>query len=93
MGRRTRLALLIGIFAMLVVGVGGVVVARLYRVGFEEQRRRVAEIAGSRVAILSAVARFDAIESADFPGGGSAATMEQLRQSHADFPGFGDTGE
>lgn len=93
MSRRTRLALLIAIFAMLVVGVGGIVVTRLYHVGFEQQSRRVAEIAGSRAAILSAVARFDAVESADFPGGASAATMEQLRRSHADFPGFGDTGE
>lgn len=91
-GRRSVVVLAV-VFAAVVVSVVGLAVLQLYRIGLEHQRLRVAEVARSRAAFLAAVARFDRAESADFPGGSAAATLEQLRASHADFPGIGETGE
>lgn len=78
---------------MVVVAVGAVLVTGLYRVGFEQQRQRVADVARSRAALLESVATFDSVESADFPGGAAAATMRQLAASEEGFPGLGETGE
>jgi PAS domain S-box-containing protein len=48
----------------------------------------------SRARIIEAVARFDAQFSREYaPGGARAATLRQVVEAHANFKGFGETGE
>lgn len=93
---RSRLTLLFITLVMTAValGVAGTVIHTLYRAAFDEERQRLAAIAQSQARFAEAVARFDARYSEDdVPGGAFAATLSQIRDAHARFPGFGETGE
>lgn len=65
----------------------------LYRTGLEQQRNRLIDTAQSQARLIEAVARFDRENSADFPGGGRAATISQIVDAHNQFTVFGETGE
>ncbi|MBT4519337.1 MAG: PAS domain S-box protein [Halieaceae bacterium] len=91
-----RQKLLVLSLIMIVVAVGGAVIsmAILYDTAFEEERARLVESAQSQARLIEAVARFDAKHSPDdVPGGAFEATLSQLRAAHAEFEGFGETGE
>jgi PAS domain S-box-containing protein len=88
--------LLSSILVMVAVSLSaaGVAIYALYDVAFEEQRARLNEVAMSRARIIEAVARFDAQFSRNYaPGGPRAATLRQVVEAHANFEGFGETGE
>jgi PAS domain S-box-containing protein len=91
-GRRQLILLLI-IMLVVALGVGGIVLFYLYRTAFEQQRERLTDLARSRARMIEAVARFDEKYSRGYPEGPFAATLEQLRQAHAEFAGIGETGE
>lgn len=92
-GQRRRLVFLIGGMAAVTICTGVVTYAVLYRAAVEGQRDRLKEIVNSRAGIIEAVARFDSRHSPEYPGGFLAATLEQLRDAHQRFLGFGNTGE
>ncbi len=88
--------LLSSILVMVAVSLSaaGVAIYALYDAAFEEQRARLNEVAMSRARIIEAVARFDAQFSRNYaPGGARAATLRQVVEAHANFEGFGETGE
>lgn len=93
LGERRRILFLILIMTAVAIGAGGIVLAILYNVSFEQQRARLVETAQSQARILEAIARFDEEFSANYPGGHFAATLAQIRLAHERFEGFGDTGE
>jgi len=93
MGDKRRVLLLIGIMASIAMLVAGVSLSALYRAAVEEERQRLTEIVRSRARFLEAVARFDELQSGDFPGGAREATLTQVREAHSAFAGFGRTGE
>ncbi len=94
MRERRRILLLTLIMLAVAVGVAAIAISALYEVGFEQQRARLVETVQSHARLMEAVARFDAQYSTeDVPGGAFAATLGQIRDAHARFKGFGETGE
>jgi hypothetical protein len=51
------------------------------------------ETAKSQARLMETVARFDAQYSTGYPAGARAATLAQIREAHAQYQGFGTTGE
>ncbi len=70
-----------------------VTIATLYKASLKENRERLVETAQSQARLIEAVARFDIINSSDYPGGSGPATISQVIDSHKNFKGFGKTGE
>jgi PAS domain S-box-containing protein len=93
MTERKRFYLLILIMTGVSLAVGGIAVYVLYRTAMGEARGRLAESAQSQARLIEAVARFDAVHSADFPQGSAAATVSQIVDAHKHYKGFGRTGE
>ncbi len=93
-GGRLRVFYLIVVMVCVAGGVAAITLFALYRAAFDEQRARLVEIAQSRARLMEAVARFSArYSSDDVPGGAFAATLQQIREAHEQFEGFGTTGE
>ena len=92
-GRRLRLTFLIVAMTLVAFGVVIVTVMVLYRAAFDGQRARLVETARGRARMIESVAAFNAIHSPDYPGGSFNATLAQITGAHAQFEGFGQTGE
>jgi two-component system, LuxR family, sensor kinase FixL len=92
--RNRHILLLILVMAAIAVCVSGVAITMLYYTATQQQAMRLAETAQSQARFLEAVARFDArFSREDVPGGAFAATLQQIREAHELFKGFGSTGE
>jgi PAS domain S-box-containing protein len=65
----------------------------LYQTTISEQKTRLVEIVQSRARLIEAIARFDSINIPNHPGGSLSATVSQIKDAHAQFTGFGKTGE
>jgi PAS domain S-box-containing protein len=85
MGERQRI-LLCSILIMTAISlvVVAVVIPILYNAAFEEQRRRLCEIAQGQARWLEAVAAVTADPD---------ISVQMMRQAHESFKGFGETGE
>jgi PAS domain S-box-containing protein len=84
----------IAVMVAVSLSAAGFAIYALYDTAFEEQRARLHEVAMSRARIIEAVARFDAqFRREHAPGGVQAATLRQVVEAHANFEGFGETGE
>ena len=93
MSPRKRVLLLVLIMAVIVVVVATVTITALYRTAMAEERARLTEAAKSQARLIEAVARFDQIYSKDYPSGARQATLDQIKDAHRRYRGFGDTGE
>ncbi len=93
MNERTRVLVLILIMTMGLLLVTGITIGILYRAAFSEEQARLVETAQSQARLIEAVARYDVVHSADFPGGSGAATVQQIVAAHQEYEGFGNTGE
>lgn len=90
---RARILVLILIMTIGLFLVTGITIGILYRAAFAEEKARLVESAQSQARLIEAIARYDAVHSKGFPGGGIAATMQQIRDAHLGYEGFGETGE
>ena len=90
---RARVLVLILIMTIGLILVTGITIGILYRAAFEEERARLIESAQSQARLIEAVARYDVAHSSDLPGGSGAATLQQIRDAHLGYEGFGETGE
>ncbi len=84
--RRRGLALIL----VMSLAVGATAIATLitlYSVAFEEERRRLLETVHTQAQLIEAVARFDRVQSADYPGGPVAATLTQIKQGLSNWVG------
>jgi two-component system, LuxR family, sensor kinase FixL len=90
--RKTQF-LLILIMTSVSLCVGGIACLMLYRAAIEQTRNRLVETAQSQARLIEAVARFDSVNSSDFPDGSEAATLKQIIDAHENYRGFGETGE
>jgi len=93
MSPRHRIFLLIMIMTTIVVVVETITIGLLYHAAFEQERLRLVETAKSQARLIEAVARFDNAHSADLPMGARQAVLRQIRDAHARYQGFGETGE
>ena len=93
MSPRKRLVVLVLIMASIVVVIQAITFGILYHTALTEERARLEETAKSQARLIDAVARFDAQYSPGYPAGARAATLAQVREAHAQYRGFGATGE
>jgi hypothetical protein len=93
MNPRKRILLLILIMSSIVIGVESLTVAILYYTAFGEEKLRLVETARSQARLIEAMARFDKIHSNDYPYGARQATLDQIKDAHSKYRGFGKTGE
>lgn len=92
--RRRVLVISISVMTLVALAVGTIFIVRLYRTAFEQHRQHLADIVESQARLIEAVARFGMRFSAeDVEGGSWAATLSQIEDAHARFPGIGETGE
>lgn len=90
---RTPLYLLLLVLVVVSTAVGAVTLGVLYRAGFAEEQARLVEVAQSQARLIEAIARFDR-HSRNTPNGTALdATLVQVREAHANFAGFGKSGE
>lgn len=93
MSPHRRILLLIAIMTTIVFVALAISITTLYRAAISEEKARLEEAAKSQARMIEAVARFDRVYSADFPQGPEQATLIQIRDAHANYRGFGHTGE
>jgi hypothetical protein len=90
---RRRIFLLIFIMSVIVIVVESIAMFNLYRTAINEERQRLVEIAKSQARLIEAVARFDKTYLHDYPLGSVEATLQQIKDAHIRYQGFGKTGE
>jgi hypothetical protein len=88
-----RILLLILIISSIVIVVESITFGLLYHTAFEEERLRLIETARSQARLIEAVARFDKLHSSDYQHGARKATLDQIKDAHSKYRGFGKTGE
>lgn len=90
---RKRILLLIFIMSAIVLVVEAITIGILYHTAIAEERARLKETARSQARLIEAVARFDKVYSKNYPYGATQATLNQIKDAHARYRGFGETGE
>jgi PAS domain S-box-containing protein len=91
--RRRILTRSVAVMALVSLGGVAATIPTLYRTAFDADRVRLSEVAASRAALISAVARF---QTRMTPGGAPTSvedTLTQLTDAQQRFEGFGETGE
>jgi|GEM_PF-2421897 len=94
-GGHHRVITLVFIFISITMIISGFTLWLLYETAFEESRHRLVEIAKSRARLIESVAQFDLKH---YKEGGSTSsvrdgTLQQIKNAHKKFHGFGTTGE
>ncbi len=91
---RRRLLLLMATMMLVSLAVSGIALFALYQTAFSIEEQRLAEIANSRARMIEAIIEYQDQAYTDLSYGDVfKAAMEQVRAAHADFKGFGDSGE
>ena len=80
---------LITIMALSVIGVLMLTIWLLYEVSLEQQSMRLTEIVKSNARMIEAIAEHETHD----PGHAHDDTLEQVRNAHRTFKGFGESGE
>ncbi len=93
MTEHKRLYLLILVMSGVGLVVGGITMLVLYRAAMSQERDRLMESAQSQARLIEAIARFDAVQSVDYPQGAVAATISQVADAHNHYKAVGKTGE
>lgn len=87
---RCGTACLIAIMAVIALIVLGMTTFTLYQTAFEEERNRLVDTVRSQARLIEAMAHHDLRESGQVI---LDDVLDQVRDAHRNFPGFGKTGE
>lgn len=90
---RKRIILLILIMSSIVITVEAITIGILYRTAMNEQRSRLEETAKSQARLIEAVARYNRINSSSSLNSELDATLNEIKDAHSQYRGFGRTGE
>jgi hypothetical protein len=90
---RKRILFLILIMTSIVLVIEAITIGILYHTAITEQKSRLEETAQSQARLIEAVARFNKVYSSDYPYGARQATIDQIKDAHSQYRGFGKTGE
>ncbi len=85
--------LLILTLTSIVFAVEAITITTLYQAAITEEKSRLKETATSQARLIESVARFNNEYTNDYPGGPRQATLNQIKDAHAHYPGFNETGE
>lgn len=77
----------------IVVAAEAITIGTLYHTALREEKLRLQESVKSQARLMEAVARFDKVYSSDYPQGTRQATLDQIKDAHSKYQGFGNTGE
>ncbi len=77
----------------IVLVIEAITIGILYHTVMTGQKSRLVEAAQSQARLIEAVARFDKVYSSDYPHGARQATIDQIKDAHSQYRGFGKTGE
>lgn len=77
----------------IVLVVETITIGILYQTAIAEEKSRLKEAAKSQARLIEAVARFDEVYSRNYPYGARQATLNQIKDAHSRYAGFGTTGE
>lgn len=74
--------------------VGAMSIAILYDTAIDQHRLRLVETVKSQARLIEAIASFNAFKDGTYKGDGwQEITLQQIKNAHSQFKGFGDTGE
>ena len=90
---RRRIILLILIMSSIVVAIEAITIGILYRTAMNEQRSRLEETAKSQARLIEAVARYNRAHGSKFSNTALNATLNEIKDAHSQYRGFGRTGE
>lgn len=93
MNPKKRITLLTLIMVTTVICVELITISILYITAIREERERLEVAAKSQARLIEAVARFDRTHSKDYLLGAMQATIDQIKDAHSKYRGFGETGE
>lgn len=79
--------------AAIVLAIETITIGILYHTALAEERARLEEAAKSQARLIEAIARFSSDYSNDYPYGARQATIDQIKDAHSQYEGFGKTGE
>ena len=66
----------------------------LYQMSLKGRKAELVELARAQARMIEASGKFDAFFHSDTsPGASRSATLSQIRESHRQYRGFGETGE
>lgn len=84
---------LIAFMALLVIFISSIAIYRLYHIGFEEQKKRLIEIAQSEAIMIDIMAKHEILDHNYTKPEIENEVLESLVRVHKQFTGFGKTGE
>ena len=91
---RKQIGLLILIMAAVSLAVAVITISILYKTAVNEERARLVDTTQSQARLMEAVARFDRMHQTETHiSDPTEATLSQIREAHASYEGFGETGE
>ena len=74
--------------------VAAVSMTSLYQTAIDQHRLRLTETVKSQARLIEAIASFNAfIDGNNIPGDWRETTLQQIKNAHSQFQGFGDSGE
>ena len=79
--------------ASIVLAIEVITIGILYNTSLAGEKLRLEEAAKSQARLIEAVARFDSVYNNDYPYGARQATLNQVKDAHSKYQGFGETGE
>lgn len=88
-----RILLLIAIMSLTILFVEAKTIGILYNTSIELEKSRLEEAARSHARLIEAIARFNKKHSGKYAYGARQATIDQIKDAHSNYPGFGKTGE
>lgn len=93
-GQHKNFKLLILIMAFTSLIVAAVSITSLYNTAFDQHRLRLIETVKSQARLIEAIASFNAFENgSDTDLSWQDTTLQQIKNAHSQFKGFGETGE
>ncbi|MBI9075240.1 MAG: PAS domain S-box protein [Desulfatibacillum sp.] len=93
MNERKRFILLIIIMTGICLSITAISLGILYKTALKVERGRLTETAQSQARLIEAIARFNYSNRTDYPNGPVHATLNQIKDAHENYMGFGKTGE
>ena len=82
------------ILTVVTFGVSILAFTLLYHMTLSNKKAQLIEIAEAQAGLMEAMGKFNAFfQSGDLAGASRSATLSQIRESHRQYDGFGDTGE
>jgi len=79
--------------AIIAVSVASITLVVLYKTAYNEQSKRLLEIAQNKASYINAAARYNLRVNLNNPQVAYNATMEQVREAHEKFTSIGKTGD